>query len=269
MTARTSSLWPASILALCVGLAPLGCEAVSAHRAIIAPNAGRATLEAGNRRFLDGGAVAHAWQSERVVQTGEFGQRPQVGVLTCADSRTPPELIFDEGVGDLFVVRVAGNFVDPGALGPFESGASALGMHTIVVMGHTKCGAVTATCAGEPLPGHMDAFTSAIKPAVVGITDVRAAEVANVRYQIKQLREKSEILAKAEAAGELQFLVAMYAVDTGRVWFLDSGAGGHRRGPTRDPIDVAAHRARSAASKSGSLVRAKPNTNLGSTSSYP
>ncbi len=227
MNTSNSSCWVAAILAISVGLAPLGCESVLANQAreadasVIASKAGRATLEAGNRRFLDGGGKVHSWQLERVVQTGECGQRPQVGVLTCADSRTPPELIFDEGVGDLFVVRIAGNFVDPGALGTFEYGSAALGMHTIVVMGHTKCGAVTATCAGTPLPGNMSAFTAAIKPAVEGISDVRAAEVANVRYQMKQLRERSEILSKAEAAGDLQILGAIYDVDTGRVRFLD------------------------------------------------
>ncbi len=227
MNSSASSCSAIACLALSVGFASLGCDAVAARQvreseeAAISPKAGRATLEAGNRRFLDGGGKVHSWQLERVVQTGEFGQRPQVGVLTCADARTPPELIFDEGVGDLFVVRVAGNFVDPGALGTFEYGSAALGMHTIVVMGHTKCGAVSATCAGEPVPGNMGAFTSAIKPAVEGISDVRAAEVANVRYQVKQLRERSEILSKAEAAGELQILGAIYDVDTGRVRFLE------------------------------------------------
>ncbi len=198
-----------------------GCQATKHQRAPILVDSARAELIAGNERFLAGGMDVHESQHERVAETGKSGQHPPVGVLTCADSRTPPELTFDQGIGDLFVVRVAGNYVDAGAVGTFEYGAVSLGMHTIVVMGHTKCGAVTATCSGHEYPGSMSSITNAIRPAVVGLTDVTEASTANVRWQMKQLSERSEILRSAQAAGTLQIIGAMYNVETGRVQFLD------------------------------------------------
>lgn len=203
------------------GVLAVSCTNVPPRTGHIALGHAKVELAEGNQRFLDGGMNAHAWQEERVIQTGEFGQSPSIGVLTCADSRTPPELIFDQGVGDLFVVRIAGNFVDDGALGTFEYGTAALGVHTILVLGHTKCGAVAATCEGKTLPGKMNVFTSAIRPAVVAGATPSEAEVANVRWQMKQLVERSEMLRAAQAAGTLAVLGAMYDVETGAVLFLD------------------------------------------------
>ena len=109
------------------------------------------TLEKGNQRFAEGKAIAHAWQKGNVAKTGALGQAPSVAVLTCSDSRTPAELIFDMGVGDLFVCRNAGGFDTPEVNATFEYGVAALGVHTILVLGHTKCGAVTATLEGKPV----------------------------------------------------------------------------------------------------------------------
>lgn len=200
------------------------CASISQRDHGIKPGCAREALQAGNQRFIDGGMHAHSWHQERVVKTGEFGQSPSVGVLTCADSRTPPEIIFDEGIGDLFVVRTAGNHEDAGGTGTFEYGVAALGVHTILVLGHTKCGAVDATIAGKPLPGSMPTFTNAIAPALTGLAspvDLTAASEANVRYQINRLLEQSEILRTAKNEGKLTMLGGMYEVDTGRVRFLD------------------------------------------------
>ncbi|MEY4948391.1 MAG: hypothetical protein RL698_602 [Pseudomonadota bacterium] len=191
-----------------------------------AQDALRELLE-GNQRFLQGGMDAHAWQNERVIKTGTFGQSPSVGVLSCADSRVPPEIVFDQGVGDLFVVRVAGNFESDEATGTFEYGVAELGVHTIVVLGHTKCGAIDATLSGKSLPGHMNVLTAGIRPALAGLaagasgTDLAEASSANVRWQMKRLLQRSAILRKAQAEGRLKVLSAMYDVDTGRVTFLD------------------------------------------------
>ena len=170
----------------------------------------------------------HDWRHERTVKTGTDGQTPSIGVLTCADSRTPPEMIFDQGIGSLFVVRIAGNFQNDVGVGTFEYGVAALGVHTIVVMGHTKCGAVGATVAGKELPGKMGAFVAAIKPALAdapkgadGKTSTADAEIANVRWQAGQLLKNSEILSKAKADGKLAVLCAIYDVETGAVRFLD------------------------------------------------
>jgi carbonic anhydrase len=189
----------------------------------------RAALVAGNRRFLDGGMRAHAWQNERVAQTGQYGQSPSVGILSCADSRVPVELIFDQGVGDLFVVRMAGNFDTPGATATFEYGVAALGVHTLLVLGHTKCGAVAAAVDGKDLPGSMPIFVREIRPAIEQAIAGRKGQPAeailnaaievNVRQQMRKL-EESAILRDAKAKG-VQVLGAVYDVDTGTVRFLD------------------------------------------------
>lgn len=217
-----------AMLSACQTTSTSGASASSASTASesgIARGKAREELVAGNNRFLAGGAVAHNWQQERVVKTGTFGQTPSVGVLSCADSRVPVEVVFDQGVGDLFVVRVAGNSEGPAAAGTFEYGVAALGVHTILVLGHTKCGAVDAAVAGKPLPGNMGAFTGAITPAIAGkgftAKDLTAAAEANVRWQSKQLLERSEILRKAAQEGSLEMLCAIYDVETGVVRFLD------------------------------------------------
>lgn len=189
----------------------------------IAKGNARAELAAGNARFLAGTATAHNWHEERIVQTGTFGQRPSVGVLSCADSRVPVEVVFDQGIGDLFVVRVAGNGEGETAAGTFEYGVAALGVHTILVLGHTKCGAIDAAVAGKALPGNMGSFIAPLMPAVAGksSTDLTAASEANARWQAGQLLKRSEILRKAVEDGSLSMLVGMYDVDTGVVRFLD------------------------------------------------
>lgn len=166
------------------------------------------------------------------MKTGTFGQSPSVGVLSCADSRVPVEVIFDKGVGDLFVVRVAGNVDTKEGTGTFEYGHSALGMHTILVLGHTKCGAVDATLKGKALPGSIPSLAEAIAPGVAEYTAqanagtpreriLTAASEANVRYQLKVLLDRSEILRTALAEGKLQVMCGIYDVETGVVRFLD------------------------------------------------
>ncbi|MCX6934593.1 MAG: hypothetical protein NTZ01_00095 [Verrucomicrobia bacterium] len=157
---------------------------LSSSWASILPAKARATLEAGNRRFAEGKAIAHGWQKGIVTKTGALGQTPSVAVLTCSDSRTPVELIFDMGVGDLFVCRNAGGFDTPEVNATFEYGVAALGVHTILVLGHTKCEALT-------------------------------------RYQMVEVIKNSALLQKAQADNKLQIMGAIYDVDTGLVRFLD------------------------------------------------
>ena len=189
----------------------------------IAKGQARAQLMEGNGRFRNGGAEASSWQEERVAKTGTYGQSPSVGVLSCADSRVPVELIFDQGVGDLFVVRVAGNSESDTAAGTFEYGVSALGVHTILVLGHTKCGAVEAAVKEMDLPGNMGSFTKVIRPALDASNpeNLDAAVEANVRWQQKQLLARSEILRQAVADGKLDMLMGVYDVETGQVRFID------------------------------------------------
>ena len=191
----------------------------------------QATLEKGNQRFAEGKAIAHAWQKGNVAKTGALGQAPSVAVLTCSDSRTPAELIFDMGVGDLFVCRNAGGFDTPEVNATFEYGVAALGVHTILVLGHTKCGAVTATLEGKPVPGNISLLTKALQPGIKKIhqehSDLSKEDQLNhavealTRYQMIEVIQNSELLQKAKADGKLQVMGAVYDVETGKVRFLD------------------------------------------------
>lgn len=191
----------------------------------------KATLEKGNQRFAEGKSIAHAWQTGNVAKTGALGQAPSVAVLTCSDSRTPVELIFDMGVGDLFVCRNAGGFDTPEVNATFEYGVAALGAHTILVLGHTKCGAVTATLEGKPVPGNIAILTKALEPGIAKVRQehkdlskedqLNHAVEALVRYQMIEVFHNSELLQKAKADGKLQVMGAVYDVETGKVRFLD------------------------------------------------
>jgi carbonic anhydrase len=191
----------------------------------------KANLEKGNQRFTGGKALSHNWQKGMVAKTGALGQTPSVAVLTCADSRTPPEVIFDMGVGDLFVCRNAGGFDTPEVNATFEYGVAALGVHTILVLGHSKCGAVTATLEGKPVPGNISLLTKALQPGIEKIHHEHAdlskedqlnhAVEALVHYQMIEIIKNSELLQKAKAEGKLQIIGAVYDVETGKVRFLD------------------------------------------------
>ncbi len=188
----------------------------------------REELVAGNKRYLSGGVMTHSWLQERIEVTGDIGQSPSVGILSCADSRVPIEMIFDQSVGDLFGVRVAGNYQSPDAAGTFEFGVEALGVHTLLVLGHTKCGAVNAALDGANPPGNMPVFIRAIRPAleahpggVAAIKNQTEAVEINVRYQLSQLLARSEILRKAKEEGRIQILLGVYDVATGAVRFID------------------------------------------------
>jgi carbonic anhydrase len=185
-------------------------------------------LSAGNKRYLSGGVMTHSWLQERIETTGEIGQSPSVGVLSCADSRVPIEMIFDQSVGDLFGVRVAGNYQSADAAGTFEFGVEALGVHTILVLGHTKCGAVNAALDGANPPGNMPVFIRAIRPALEahagGVTAIKSQTEAveiNVRWQLQQLLARSEILRKAKESGKIEVLLGVYDVTTGAVRFIN------------------------------------------------
>ena len=228
-----------STLAACVNISANGSSKSTGTAAAntvgrtggIAPGCARTELAAGNQRFLKGGMEAHAWQQEQVIKTGEFGQSPSVAILSCSDSRVPLEIIFDQGVGDLFPVRTAGFVNCIEATGTFEYGVLALGVNTMMVLGHTKCGAVHATLEGKPLPGSIPMIAKAIQPAVADLLKnkkdatvndlMNAAVEANVRYQMKQVMGSSEMLRKAQADGKLTLVMAIYDVDTGVVRFLD------------------------------------------------
>jgi len=156
------------------------------------------------------------------------GQHPHAQILSCADSRVPPEIVFDQGLGDLFVVRVAGNVATDTEIGSLEYGAEHLHIPLLVVLGHESCGAVTAAVQGGPPEGHIAALVDLIKPAVDKTRGLPGDPVANavrtnVELVVKQLRSSTPLLSELVAHGKLKIVGGVYSLQTGRVtWLPDS-----------------------------------------------
>lgn len=169
----------------------------------------------GNQRFVQY-KRQYPHQSLAHLQLVAKAQYPFAAILGCADSRVPAEIIFDQGLGDLFVVRVAGNVVSDMTIGSLEYATAVLGTQLIVVLGHTKCGAVAAAIKNETLPGKIGYVVEAIEPAFTNLTSTDAV-IANVQYQAKKLQQNSTILANLLQTGKLIIVGACYDIDTGKV----------------------------------------------------
>ena len=190
---------------------------------IITPDKAVEMLKEGNQRFLDKNVQDRDLHIQ--VQNTSDGQFPYAVVLSCIDSRVPVELVFDQGVGDIFSARVAGNIINEDILGSIEYACGVAGSKAILVLGHTKCGAVTSACKGVEL-GNITALLSKVKPAIANVQErdgeVEVEEVtkANVHQSIKEIREKSSILADLETEGKIKIVGAVYHVEDGRVTYL-------------------------------------------------
>ena len=196
-------------------------------------------LKEGNRRFVAGRRRSGAVSPHRRTRLAA-GQAPFAAILGCSDSRVPAELVFDQGLGDLFVIRVAGNVAAPSQVGSVEFAASMFGVELAVVLGHTRCGAIEAVLK-EPdhPPGNpsanlevvLDRIRPAVRPLRVTAPDadhdtlVRHAVRANVRAQVDGLVQGSEILGQLVEAGRLMVVGAEYDLVTGEVDFLDFQEG--------------------------------------------
>lgn len=189
-------------------------------------------LKAGNSRFVQGKTI-HPRQSPERIREVAKGQKPYAVIVGCADSRVPNEIIFDEGLGDLFIIRTAGQVSAAASFGSIEFAEAVLGTNLIVVLGHTECGAVTAACNYQkPVPGSIIALVNAIKPAALHVEAqvksgqikqedfVNAAVRENVRMQVEQLRNLEPVLAQAVRTGEAKIVGAVYNLATGVVEFL-------------------------------------------------
>ncbi len=192
----------------------------------LTPKCAHDILVEGNKRFAQNLKAQRNLQ-EQVFETSQ-GQFPFAVILSCIDSRAPAELVFDQGIGDMFSVRVAGNIINEDILGSMEYACKVAGSKIVVVMGHTKCGAVTAACNHVEL-GNITTLLDKIKPVVEAVNvstadmhDDVIEEVAqlNVKQSINLIRQESEILAQMEEAGEIEIVGAMYDVSTGLVAFL-------------------------------------------------
>lgn len=215
-----------------------------------APEEALERLIAGNRRFREGVRTSNgsAWGLELAT----IAQRPFAIVLGCSDSRTPVEILFDQGFGDLFVVRIAGNVVAPSVVGSIEFAASQFGTRLVVVMGHTRCGAVSATVhaletGSGPESKNIRSITDRIAPHVQGALHssrpdrIREAVRANVAASADHLRHGSRILEELVLAGRVAVVGAEYEIETGAVHVFDGLATAPRREPggSRAPIEAA------------------------------
>ena len=187
-------------------------------------------LRAGNRRFVAGSSnIDEALiKSRRAELVG--GQSPFAAILACSDSRVPVELIFDQGLGDLFVIRVAGNIVAPSQIGSVEFAAAQLGTRLVVVLGHSNCSAVEATLKELAQDHHqrspnLRAIVDRIRPAIESLmsddVSLNDAVVANVRQSVNQLQNGSKILKQMIETDELTIVGAEYSIESGEVTFLD------------------------------------------------
>lgn len=173
--------------------------------------------------------VRHQYQHphETLARQRELvgGQHPHAEILSCADSRVPPEIIFDQGLGDLFVVRVAGNVATDTEIGSLEYGASHLHIPLLVVLGHESCGAVTAAVQGGDNEGHITGLISLIKPAVDRSRGMPGDPIANavrsnVQMVVQQLRSSTPVLAELVTHGKLKIVGGVYSLETGEVTWL-------------------------------------------------
>ncbi len=192
-------------------------------------------LKAGNARFISREVNVDA--RVKHLDRGELakGQAPVAAILACADSRAPMEILFDEGFGDLFVVRVAGNVVAPSIVGSLEFAVGKLGVSLVVVCGHSNCGAVSATLAavqgegGAPTDTSIGDIVERIRPSVAelvhaGLTGdvlLQRAVRANVRLAADHLRHGSTLLERRVLGGELGIIGAEYQIETGKVEFFE------------------------------------------------
>ena len=221
-----------------------GCESTSSRdssssatapegamiKGVVTPDQALARLKAGNERFVAQKSKHPRSDRARVALTGTDGQYPFASILSCADSRVPVELVFDEGVGDTFVVRVAGNVAGTNETASLEFGVAALGTNLLVVMGHSACGAVNAVASDAQLFGSLPQLAGEIRPAVQqarannrGLSAelfLPKAIESNVMHQIADLLTTSPTMADGVRNGTLKIVGAVYDLNTGKVQWL-------------------------------------------------
>jgi carbonic anhydrase len=199
--------------------------AQSAEPAPVSPDEAFQRLVDGNARYVANATINRDFSVGRVERAA--GQRPFAAIVSCADSRLAPEIVFDQGPGDLFVVRVAGNFINEDGLASLEYGVAVLGIQLIAVLGHTACGAIGATIdvvnGGEDPPGHIPSLINSIRPAVEAAMQsdpddlLAAATAENARMQAEKAKTTGPILSQFHADGKLRTGAGVYDIKTGEV----------------------------------------------------
>jgi carbonic anhydrase len=201
-------------------VALLGARPAGAQTAL-SPDAALAQLMAGNDRFVAGRLASFDEDLAILKQKTVEKQEPFAAVLSCADSRVPVELVFDQSIGHVFVGRVAGNICTPEVIASFEYGVAVLGVAAVVVLGHDGCGAVKAAIDGKAVPGQISALYAPLRPAVERAgPDLTATIKANAQIQADLLRGASPIIAGAVAQGKLKVVAGYYDLASGKVTVL-------------------------------------------------
>jgi carbonic anhydrase len=206
----------------------LGRAADPAHpdQPSVAPPEAISKLKEGNGRYTSGSLQHPGQTAERRTELAKT-QHPFATIISCSDSRVPPEIVFDQGLGDLFIVRVAGNVINNEGLGSVEYSVDHLGTRLILVLGHQSCGAVQAAretiAAKGKAPGHIQSLVTAIKPAVEATAkdDLDTTIKTNVKNVVQALRSSTPILKAEVDSGKIQVVGGYYSLDTGAVTFLD------------------------------------------------
>ena len=193
----------------------------------LTPKDAHRILVEGNKRFVQNVKAQRDLRAQVLETSG--GQYPFAVILSCIDSRVPAELVFDQGIGDIFSVRVAGNIINEDVLGSMEYGCKVAGSKIVVAMGHTKCGAVTAACNNVEL-GNITPLLQKIKPAVdlvrtdkeeMSDKSIEEVSVKNIQLSIDRIRKESPILSEMEKIGEIEIVGALYNVSTAEVEFFN------------------------------------------------
>jgi carbonic anhydrase len=200
----------------------LASPEVALAQSELTPDAALQELVAGNQRFAGGRMTSFEQDLVILKQNTIAKQEPFAAVLSCADSRVPVELIFDQTIGHVFVTRVAGNIITPEIVASLEYGALVLGTKVIMVMGHASCGAVKAAIEGKAVPGQISALFPHLQFAVdKSGPDLEATSKTNAKIQATLLRESSTVIASMVKEGKLKVMAAYYDIGTGKVTLLE------------------------------------------------
>jgi carbonic anhydrase len=215
---KTNKLINTSLLAFLILMV------VTNLHAQVAPPEALKLLQEGNERFVAGKTIRPRQDINRVKEVSA-AQKPFAIIVGCSDSRVPNEIIFDQGVGDLFIVRTAGQVSTNASWGSIEFAEEVLGAKLIVVLGHTKCGAVAAAVNVPEVPGHIVTLINAIKPAATKVMGMPGDPVENairenVRMEVEELKQLEPVLAKRVREGKIKIVGGVYNLETGRVDWL-------------------------------------------------
>ncbi|MGA7913717.1 MAG: carbonic anhydrase [Candidatus Acidiferrales bacterium] len=207
-------------------LTAVGLEITAPHtvhaQSQLSPDAALEELMNGNQRFTSGRLTAFDEDLGMLKQKTTEKQEPFAAVLSCADSRVPVELVFDQSIGHIFVTRIAGNVVTPEIIASLEYGAAVLGTKVILVMGHGNCGAVKATIQGKEVPGQISALYPHIQPAVDEAgSNLEAATKANAKIQAALLRRASTVVASLVKETKVKVVAGYYDITSGSVTLLE------------------------------------------------